>query len=169
MKVFTEKDAKRFWDKVSKTETCWLWTASTLQGGYGGFYFDGKLRKAHRIAYEQTFGAIPAGSGYHGTCVLHRCDNTKCVRPDHLFLGTNHDNVMDMLAKGRNTKGISASRATIAGMKKSGAHSVSDAECRMLRQLRRDFHLTYVDLAKLLDITDHHAGVIVRRKWRTFT
>ena len=56
---------------------------------------------AHRFSYEHFFGAIPDADGFHGTCVLHRCDNPSCVNPEHLFLGSNADNVHDMDSKGR--------------------------------------------------------------------
>jgi hypothetical protein len=56
---------------------------------------------AHRFSYELHNGPIPQGPGWHGYCVLHRCDNPGCVRPDHLFIGTNADNVQDMDNKGR--------------------------------------------------------------------
>ncbi len=56
---------------------------------------------ATRASYEMFVGPIPRGIGHHGTCVLHRCDNPSCVNPEHLFLGTNADNVHDMDKKGR--------------------------------------------------------------------
>lgn len=56
----------------------------------------GKSKYAHRLMWEEVNGPIP-----HGMCVLHRCDNPPCIRPDHLFLGTKADNVRDMIAKGR--------------------------------------------------------------------
>jgi hypothetical protein len=80
---------------------CWLWTGSRSAEGYGSIRVDGKMRKAHRVAWELANGPIPAGAGAHGTCVLHRCDNPSCVNPDHLFLGTNADNARDRQAKGR--------------------------------------------------------------------
>ena len=91
---------QRFWNKVNKQENgCWEWTASERDGGgrgYGGFWLDGKWRKAHRASWILEHGAIPVG--LH---VLHHCDNPPCVNPDHLWLGTHADNVRDMHAKGR--------------------------------------------------------------------
>ena len=88
---------ERFWPKVEKTDECWLWTASRYKsGGYGQFTVDSLGIRAHRFAYELLVGPIPSGM-----CVLHRCDNPPCVRPDHLFLGTQHDNAKDRTAKGR--------------------------------------------------------------------
>lgn len=60
---------------------------------------------AHKVAWEIANGPIPEGNGYHGKCVLHRCDNPACVNPGHLFLGSHDDNMADMLAKGRARKG----------------------------------------------------------------
>lgn len=86
----------RFWIKVEKTEGCWLWTGATIRDGYGTITIDGRSVKAHRIAWELTYGPIP-----EGMLVCHRCDNPSCVRPDHLFLGTHADNVHDCIQKGR--------------------------------------------------------------------
>ena len=102
-------EANRFWPKVDKSggpDSCWPWMAAKTQHGYGYFGSvrpDGKWRSvnAHRIAWELAHGPIPTGEGFHGTCVLHRCDNPACVNPAHLFLGSNSDNVRDMFKKGR--------------------------------------------------------------------
>ena len=87
---------KRFWDAVDTSGECWLWTRGKWKNGYGLIHDKGKALGAHRVSYELAYGVIPAGMW-----VLHRCDVRHCVRPDHLFLGTNADNVRDMWAKGR--------------------------------------------------------------------
>lgn len=94
--------AERFWEKVEKTDGCWLWTASLTNKGYGEFRLNEPSPiLAHRVAYELAHGPIPPG-----LFVCHHCDNPPCVRPDHLFLGTQKDNAQDMVRKGRhaNTK-----------------------------------------------------------------
>ena|SRR6478609_4188748 len=89
---------ERFWAKVEKTDACWLWTASLTKGGYGQFWFTLPRKRidAHRAAWIITNGPIP-----DGLYVCHHCDTPRCVRPDHLFLGTPHDNTQDVIRKGR--------------------------------------------------------------------
>jgi len=92
---------KRFWGKVRKTDTCWEWTGCYGTGGYGIFSpINGDPVVAHRVAYQLAIGPIPKGM-----CVCHHCDNRKCVRPGHLFIGTHKDNSADMVKKNRQIKG----------------------------------------------------------------
>lgn len=81
--------------EIDETTGCWNWIKSVSNKGYGWFRQDGH-ELAHRWAYATFRGPIPAG-----LFVLHSCDNPKCVNPNHLFLGTNRDNIRDMVAKGR--------------------------------------------------------------------
>jgi len=90
---------QRFWAKVAKSETCWLWIGATHPHGYGLLQRGGRgegLIRAHRLSYELHIGAIP-----DGVLVLHRCDTPSCVNPDHLFLGNHRDNSRDMSDKRR--------------------------------------------------------------------
>lgn len=91
-------DILRFWSKVKKTKYCWEWQASTDTSNYGLFRFKGKLQKAHRFSYFLHFGVS------NELCVLHKCDNTLCVNPDHLFLGTRKENNEDRDRKNRHIK-----------------------------------------------------------------
>jgi hypothetical protein len=88
----TDRQIERFWSRVNKTESCWLWTHTLLENRYG--MFGGK--PAHRVAWMITNGEI-----INGLHVLHKCDVGICVRPDHLFLGTHTDNMQDMIKKDR--------------------------------------------------------------------
>jgi hypothetical protein len=102
--------AERFWPKVNKTKTCWLWTAGTMGAGYGSFAVArSKSDYAHRVSWNMAYGEIPTGMK-----VLHECDNPACVRPSHLFLGTSKDNTQDAVAKGRLAKGERHGRAKLS-------------------------------------------------------
>lgn len=86
----------KFWARVEKTETCWLWTGGRT-GRYGKFCLTRtSWCRAHRWAWEEANGPIP-----EGIFVCHHCDTPLCVRVDHLFLGDNAANVADRVAKNR--------------------------------------------------------------------
>lgn len=92
----------RFWNKINKgsDDECWLWTGATTKKGYGQLRVKGRIILSHRIAWELFYSFIP-----DGLKVLHTCDNPPCVNPSHLFLGTQLDNMQDMVAKGRSRFG----------------------------------------------------------------
>lgn len=107
------KDIARFWKKVRIGDGCWEWDSVLCEWGYGQFSIrvnkKGRLFRAHRVAYTIEYGPIP-----EGLSVCHRCDNPKCVRPDHLFVGTSHDNNADKIAKGRGPRTKLTPEAVIA-------------------------------------------------------
>lgn len=94
----TKTLAERLWRRVRKTRGCWLWTGAVKENGYGviGETRAGRMIGVHVVSWELTNGPVP-----DGLCVLHECDVRNCVRPSHLFLGTNADNTRDMYDKGR--------------------------------------------------------------------
>ena len=88
-------EQQRFWTKVKVTPGCWEWSGYVGSDGYGRFKVGGRSRKAHRVAWEYVNG--PVGDAKLFAC--HGCDNKACVRPGHIWLGTNGDNQRDYARK----------------------------------------------------------------------
>lgn len=149
MQKNTEQD---FWAKVERGEYCWLWTGGTSHKGYGRMSMSGKRKAAHRIAYEFTYGPIPDGLN-----VCHKCDVTDCVNPEHLFLGTQMDNVQDMRSKGRERKAFGET------------HTRAKLNVQTVRSIRQDVANGY----NQREIAERHglklstaASVASGRAWR---
>ncbi len=133
----------RFWFRVKKTITCWEWIGPTYRG-YGRLWHRGKTIRAHRASWVIHHGDIP-----HGMFVCHRCDNPKCVNPDHLFLGTHRDNIDDKVRKGR------CARLDRRGEKGGNAKLAVEDVLRIRRKLRpqKELAVEYgVDPSTISDI-----------------
>lgn len=88
---------ERFWPKVNKTNGCWEWLGFRNRDGYGYIVVGRATKRAHRVSWELAHGkAVP-----DGLVVCHACDNPSCVRPGHLFIGTQRDNRYDAMRKNR--------------------------------------------------------------------
>lgn len=149
---------QRFMAKVDLDPSgCWQWTGapsdSTPTGAYGRMRIYGVQERAHRVSWLLHKGAIP-----DGLQVLHRCDNPKCVNPEHLFLGTNADNVADRVSKGRSGWQERKGEAhPMSKLRESDVRAIRERHSAGERQsvLAREFR---VDRATVCEI-------ISRRKW----
>jgi hypothetical protein len=92
---------KDFWSRVERgaEDDCWLWRGAKTSKGYGLLRWNGKMMRAHRLAYQLHYGDLPDES-----CVCHSCDVPLCCNPAHLWLGTVGDNARDMVRKDRHHK-----------------------------------------------------------------
>lgn len=151
---FGKTTEQRFWAKVKKTNGCWDWLG-TQSKGYGFISISGKMYLVHRFAYQLFNGDIPKGTGWHGICVCHRCDNRSCVNPEHLFLGTHKDNMADMVAKGR-----------MKGEKHPTAKH-TQKEVDKIRKMYKTGKYSQHGLARMFGVTHTNIYAIVHRKiWK---
>jgi len=146
-----------FWTKVNKdTESgCWEWVKGITPKGYGQFHINSHPRKAHRVSWEIHNGPIPNDSVYPFTkCVLHKCDNRKCVNPDHLFLGTIKDNAHDAVSKGRNIHGEAQPTSKL-----------TESDVRTIRMLHPETPLS--KLAEMFPVCKRTISLLISREtWR---
>lgn len=128
---------ERFWIKVSKGDGCWIWDSADDGGrGYGQFWWGKRKYRATHVAWFLTHGKWPEG------LMCHRCDNPRCVRPDHLFVGTSKDNSIDCVHKGRQSKKLSPEQVrTIRQLRAAGF---------LHRQLAEMFEVDRVTISNLL-------------------
>lgn len=142
----------RFWAKVHQTDGCWLWMgARGDRFGHGAFSYRSEPSGpqhhvyAHRFAWTITHGPI-----LDNLCVLHRCDVPACVNPDHLFLGTQPDNLLDARQKGRLVPGRHLIKVSDAG--------IADIQRRYVprhngKQLAAEYGITLVSVLRIVNGT----------------
>lgn len=152
--------AERFWANIKKTDSCWLWTAGERHG-YGTIRINSKRReRVHRFSWTLANGPIPDGLG-----VLHKCDVTLCVRPSHLFVGTQADNIADMIQKGRQRKAISARRRRHDSYPRGSDASIAkltDDQVVAIRRLKAD-GLSYAAIGRKYGVVPSNISLICRR------
>lgn len=144
----------RFWNRVEKTDSCWIWNGPTARSGYGQIRSEGGRNGVtlytHRLSYEMHIGPIPAGQ-----VVMHACDNRRCVNPAHLSLGSHTDNHADMERKRRHAFG-----------ERTGSSILTDADVRTMRALYAAGH-SQAKLSDQFGIDRSQVSRIVRReRWQ---
>lgn len=158
MKTYIE----RFWEKVEIGEAgdCWEWTAYKTKKGYGRFQLSGSPERAHRVAWALTFGPVP-----DGLFVCHHCDNPGCVNPAHLFIGTNSDNQLDSVCKGRH-KGWRGMRTSMEGTN-NGQAKLIESDVLEIRRLAIETSLNNCEISKRFPVGEQQIGRIINRKrWK---
>lgn len=142
-----------FWSFSEKVEDCLIWTGHATVQGYGHIKILGKMKLAHRHAWELANGTtIPAKA-----LVLHSCDRPACVNPAHLRLGNHADNTADAIKRGR--------YVALRG-KLNGNTIRTESEIRAIRRSREDGE-TYRSIAKRYGTTPENIFAITsRRTWR---
>jgi hypothetical protein len=148
----SDKVWNRFWIKVETGEPdkCWEWQ-SWLTNGYGGFKYKGLNYRAHRFSYELKYGKIE-----NGLFVCHKCDNRKCVNPNHLFLGTQLENTVDMVNKGRHPKGEIHGHAKLTEIEVLEIRDKYATNNYTQQQLGDEYNVSHV----------HISDIINKKKWK---
>ena len=162
MTEYTSKDRLRFWDKVnipSDPDKCWEWQACKYETGYGQIRVNGHKMRTHRVSYELKYGDIP-----DGLFVCHKCDNRACCNPAHLFLGTQKDNMQDMVRKGR------ANRTEFQSVSRPGVLNSSlltKEQVLYIRDCHNSKRFSQIELARQFGVATTTINRVVNRKsWK---
>lgn len=139
---------ERYDARVVKTDGCWGWKGSKLVSGYGNIRYGGKIHCAHRLSYEFHIGPIPEGMN-----VCHKCDNPVCSNPDHLFIGTQQDNVIDMHSKKRWKSSKRTTRETVKSIRAAVATGLYTHS-----EIAEKFSVSLSTVGKILSGKTHKAS-----------
>jgi hypothetical protein len=131
---------------------CWEWTGQITAWGYGVLSVEGKKALAHRVSAE-VLGSVVID----GVCVLHRCDNPRCINPSHLFTGTQLDNVKDRVEKGR---------CGGAAGERNGRSRLSASDVAGILRMIDERAVSQTVIAEMFGVSGSHVSNIkARRKW----
>lgn len=179
--MYTQRVIDRFWANVEKSNECWEWSGGIYgSNGYGRMWDGERAVGAHRVSYTIHHGPIAGG-----LFVLHHCDNPRCVRPEHLYTGTNQDNINDRSRRGRGCVGdahwsrkdperarASALRASKAAQERGvgrGTHNVrarlDEAKVRKIRELYADGFSQGAIAAHIGVAQNTISAVLLRKTW----
>jgi len=166
--------------EISDGDGCWLWTGFCDKRGYGfmGSGRKGKVERVHRVAWREFRGPIPPAM-----VVCHRCDNPSCARPSHLFLGTQQENIADMVAKGRqrsrrgemlDTSGKARgdrhwSRSNPGLVRRGNSVNTSKLDERSVRRIRSlaKEGRSFKSMGREFGVSDASiAAIVYRKSWR---
>ena len=151
---------KRFWDKVDKSGDCWDWRGAVTDRGYGHFWDGNKKVRSHRFVYTLLMGFIP-----DGMYVCHHCDNPGCVKPSHLFLGTQRDNIQDSIAKGR-FKFVFGTYVLDTKGENNGNSRLCENDVHEIRRLC-SLGVKRTLVAKMWRISRRHVkSIVLRTRWK---
>jgi hypothetical protein len=147
---------ERFQSKVlipEQIESCWLWVGAKVPVGYGMIWINERkaYEQAHRVSYRIYKGVIPIG-----LYVCHTCDNTSCVNPDHLFLGTTQENTADKMKKGRHSHGETHGRTPLTAKDVIEIRSIFTKEYGQLSRLAEKYKISCTAMSAILN----------RKTWR---
>lgn len=148
----------RFLPKIQRDFECWEWQGKRGRHGYGRFKIKGKEYFAHRLAYELEYGPVPEGMG-----VLHHCDNPPCCNPSHLFIGTQADNVSDMMNKERDLEG--REKAKRLGEQHHKAR-LTEVDVRAIREQRANGRICREIAADFGVTREAVQSIVDRRSWK---
>ena len=157
-KEIAKKDAERFWSNVDirEADECWEWMSYKTNKGYGQVGINKKIQYAHRVSWILTNGKIPKG-----LFICHHCDNSSCVNPSHLFIGTAKDNSSDMVSKGRSRSG------KVYSGEDNSQSKLTAKEVRQIRSMYETGKYTKKALGEIFsvsDVTIHN--IVYRKKWK---
>lgn len=164
----SNSDRMRFFAKVEKLATeagCWIWMSATRGHGYGSFAFNKKCVGAHRLSWEMENGPIP-----NGMAILHCCDTPLCVRPDHLRLGTQLDNIEDRERKGRGNISVAWEKSLTVPRHKGEDNASSKLTNELVLRIRETHALggvTQKQLSQGFKVSHSLINqIILRRIWK---